>query len=107
MLGGFDGNDGAYAMTIVAFCPGPGKEVKLFEGRTRGRIVPARGPTDFGWDPIFEPTEEEQGGGDGGGLKTYAEMTKDEKNAISHRGRSFRKFRDFLSSNASDILREM
>ena len=40
----------------------------MFQGRTEGRIVPARGPPDFGWDPIFEV--------DG---KTYAEMEKGEK----------------------------
>ncbi len=27
----------------------------MFAGRTQGRVVPARGPSDFGWDPIFEP----------------------------------------------------
>jgi inosine/xanthosine triphosphate pyrophosphatase family protein len=27
----------------------------VFVGQTPGRIVAARGPTDFGWDPIFEP----------------------------------------------------
>jgi inosine triphosphate pyrophosphatase len=32
-----------------------------------GRIVPARGPTNFGWDPIFEPEGYEH---------TYAEMEK-------------------------------
>lgn len=32
----------------------------MFVGRTPGRIVAARGPTDFGWDPVFEP-EGEQG----------------------------------------------
>lgn len=90
MLDGFDGDRRAYAQTIIAFCPGKGKEVMLFEGRTEGKIVQARGPTTFGWDPIFEPTE--------GKGKTYAEMGKDEKNAISHRGRAFNEFREYLST---------
>lgn len=30
-------------------------EPKVFVGITEGRIVPARGPTTFGWDPVFEP----------------------------------------------------
>jgi inosine triphosphate pyrophosphatase len=47
-----------------------------FVGQTPGRIVPARGPPDFGWDPIFEP--------DGFG-QTYAELDKVTKNTISHR----------------------
>lgn len=41
--------------------------------------MPARGPTDFGWDPVFQPE----------GLDlTYAEMAKADKNVISHRGRA-------------------
>lgn len=31
------------------------EEPELFVGRTEGKIVPARGPLNFGWDPIFEP----------------------------------------------------
>ena len=70
-----------YAQTIFGLCAGPGQPVHTFDGRTAGRIVPARGPLDFGWDPVFEPEE-------GAGGKTYAEMEKDEKNAISHRGKA-------------------
>ena len=44
--------------------------------RLQGKIVPARGPTDFGWDPVFQPDGFEQ---------TYAEMDKAVKNTISHR----------------------
>lgn len=32
-----------------------GTEPILFEGRTEGTIVPARGPKVFGWDAVFEP----------------------------------------------------
>lgn len=87
MLDGFDDRTG-YAQTIVAYTSGPDDEVHLFEGRTDGKIVSPRGSLDFGWDPIFEPNE-----GEG---KTYAEMPKDAKNAISHRGRSFAKVKEFL-----------
>lgn len=59
----------------------------MFEGRTDGRIVPARGPRNFGWDPIFEPE---------GFSQTYAEMDKDTKNAISHRYRALDKLRAYL-----------
>jgi inosine triphosphate pyrophosphatase len=38
----------AIAVCTFAFCAGPGEEVLLFEGRTPGKIVPARGPKDFG-----------------------------------------------------------
>lgn len=60
-------------MCTFAFCAGPGEKPILFQGRTGGRIVPARGPPDFGWDPVFEV--------DG---RTYAEMEKSEK--VSFRG---------------------
>ncbi|KAK2749167.1 nucleoside triphosphate pyrophosphohydrolase ham1 [Myotisia sp. PD_48] len=42
------------ATATFAFCSGPGEEPIIFQGRTEGKIVPARGPTKFGWDPIFE-----------------------------------------------------
>ena len=32
-----------------------GTEPILFEGKTEGIIVQARGPKDFGWDAVFEP----------------------------------------------------
>jgi inosine triphosphate pyrophosphatase len=89
MLDGFEDRT-AYALTVVAYTDGPDSEVHAFEGKTDGTIVAPRGPLDFGWDPIFEPFESN-------GL-TYAEMTKDDKNAISHRGRAFSKLRDFLAS---------
>ena len=89
MLDGFDDRT-AYAQTVTAFTLGPDEEIHVFDGRTEGQIVQPRGKLDFGWDPIFEPKE--------GGGKTYAEMDKDAKNAISHRGRSFAKLKDFLSS---------
>jgi XTP/dITP diphosphohydrolase len=61
-------------------------------GRTPGKIVPARGPGTFGWDPIFEPSEGE------GGL-TYAEMTKEAKDALSHRGRAVAQLKEYLGSD--------
>lgn len=66
----------AYAQCIFALSMGPEDEPQVFVGRTPGRIVPARGPLDFGWDPVFLPD---------GFDTTYAEMPKDMKNGISHR----------------------
>eukprot|EP00520_Triparma_pacifica_P018133 CAMPEP_0118633868 /NCGR_PEP_ID=MMETSP0785-20121206/1230_1 /TAXON_ID=91992 /ORGANISM="Bolidomonas pacifica, Strain CCMP 1866" /LENGTH=584 /DNA_ID=CAMNT_0006524779 /DNA_START=104 /DNA_END=1855 /DNA_ORIENTATION=- len=83
MLHGYDDKT-AYAQTVVAYCEGPGKPVHLFDGRTNGKIVPPRGPLDFGWDPVFECSE---GDASSNGV-TYAEMDKDVKNRISHRGRA-------------------
>lgn len=55
-------------------------EEHFFEGIVEGHITTARSGADgFGYDPIFMPE---------GCDKTFAEMTADEKNAISHRGRA-------------------
>merc|ERR1712151_1111312 len=97
MLAGYE-DKSAYAQCIFALSAGPGCEVRVFDGRTEGKIVPARGPTDFGWAPVFEPVE-------GSGL-TYAEMQKVAKNAISHRGRALEKLRSWLVKNADTFRNE-
>lgn len=94
----FTDDKSGYAQTIVGFCAGPGKGVHVFDGRTDGNIVMPRGSMDFGWDSIFEPLE-------GGGC-TYAEMSKDQKDGISHRSRAFKKFRLYLE-NESDSISKM
>ncbi len=59
------------------------------EGVVDGVIAEApRGEGGFGYDPVFIPVE-----GDG---RTFAEMSLEEKHAISHRGRAFRALRDLL-----------
>ena len=78
MLAGFD-DKAATAICTFAYCAGPDAEPMLFEGTTLARIVPARGPNKFGWDPIFEVD---------GTSKTFAEMDADEKNVVSHRSRA-------------------
>ncbi len=52
MLAGFD-DKSAYALCTFTFTAGPGATPIVFEGRTPGTIVPPRGPTDFGWDPMY------------------------------------------------------
>eukprot|EP01135_Chromosphaera_perkinsii_P007094 Nk52_evm3s689 gene=Nk52_evmTU3s689 len=79
----------AYALCTFAYCEGPGCEPVLFRGKTDGKIVPARGPLDFGWDPVFEPE---------GYTQTYAEMDKSVKNKISHRGRSLDLVKEYFAS---------
>ena len=59
-----------------------------FEGRTEGEILcEYRGEGGFGYDPLFyyPPME-----------KTYAEMTAEEKNSISHRGKALQLLAEFL-----------
>lgn len=64
-------------------------EEYLFEGIVEGKILRERhGNEGFGYDPIFEP--EERG-------CSFAEMTPEEKNAISHRGRATQKLAAFLN----------
>ena len=59
-----------------------GTEV-VADGAVEGVIVDApRGDSGFGYDPVFVPVE-----GDG---RTFAEMSAEEKHAISHRGRALR-----------------
>ncbi|TFK43965.1 inosine triphosphate pyrophosphatase-like protein [Crucibulum laeve] len=79
----------AEAVCTFAYSAGPGTEPIVFEGRTDGTIVPARGPKVFGWDAVFEPI--------GTGM-TYAEMPSDEKNKISHRAKALAKLRAHLQS---------
>ncbi|POW20553.1 hypothetical protein PSHT_03409 [Puccinia striiformis] len=87
MLEGFK-NKEATALCTFAYCE-PGKDPILFVGATQGTIVPPRGPTNFGWDPIFEV--------DGTGL-TYAEMSSEQKNGLSHRSKALEKLRRHFSN---------
>ncbi|ADH65834.1 RdgB/HAM1 family non-canonical purine NTP pyrophosphatase [Nocardiopsis dassonvillei] len=62
------------------------------EGVLRGRLVrERRGENGFGYDPVFVPEGES---------RTTAELSPEEKNAISHRGTAFRK----LARELADIL---
>ncbi|KAH9173353.1 Ham1-like protein [Lactarius sanguifluus] len=88
MLDGFP-TRAAWALCTFAYSAGPGTDPVLFEGRTDGRIVPARGPPKFGWDPVFEAEDT--------GL-TYAEMEATQKNVISHRGRALQKLRAYIQA---------
>jgi inosine triphosphate pyrophosphatase len=85
----------AYAQCIFAFCAGPTSEPVVFDGRCPGRIVPARGPNTFGWDPVFQP-DNAQGGP---GSQTFAEMDKKEKNQISHRSRSLQLVKEYFAQH--------
>ena len=64
-----------------------GREI-LFDGVVRGAISrEERGSGGFGYDPIFIPE---------GFDCSFAEMSDDEKNAVSHRGRAVRKLAAYL-----------
>ena len=75
----------------------PGSMPHLFEGTMEGWIGPApRGQGGFGYDPIFYLLDEH-----GRPLnRSVAELTREEKNAVSHRGRALALLRQALTSGA-------
>lgn len=75
------------ARTMIGYFNG--KEILFFEGVAKGKLVPIRVNSDFGFDPIFLPE---------GNDKTFSEMTREEKNLISHRGRALQKFKEYYLS---------
>ena len=83
----------AYAQSIFGLQKNGNSEPHLFIGKTDGEIVSPRGQKNFGlsgWDPCFKPNCSS---------KTYAEMEEDEKNKISHRGKSSKALIDFIKNN--------
>lgn len=97
MLAAYD-DKSAYALCTIAYHSGDSNsDVVLFEGKTMGKIVPARGPNYFGWDPIFQPDGFEQ---------TYAEMDKAVKNSISHRRKAINNMMDYFTSQKRHISQE-
>jgi XTP/dITP diphosphohydrolase len=66
----------------------------LFEHRCNGQLAAEpRGSGGFGYDPAFIPDDYDDG-------RTMAELTPDEKHAISHRGRAAKAFREWLEAQA-------
>ena len=78
----------SYVCAIVFYVPGQAPHV--FEETCDGLLAPEpKGTGGFGYDPAFLPLDIDDG-------RTMAEVTADEKDAISHRGRAARAFRDWL-----------
>ena len=74
-----------FASTLV-FVDEDGSEI-VAEGAVEGRIGhEGRGSEGFGYDPLFLPDVF-------GGARTLAEVGRDEKNAVSHRGNALRQLR--------------
>ena len=89
MICAFDDHS-AYAQSIFGLQKNKKGGPILFIGKTEGEIVEPRGSFDFGWDPCFLPKDSN---------KTYGEMSKDEKNEISHRGKSVNAMIKFFKEN--------
>ena len=76
----------------VAFIAYPDGSELWVDGEVAGTITAsARGQAGFGYDPIFAP--------DGYDGRTFAEMSAEEKHAVSHRGRAFRNLAERLSAS--------
>jgi XTP/dITP diphosphohydrolase len=86
-----DGDTRVEYVCVLAFVdPAGAGEPELFEGRCTGTLThDPRGEHGFGYDPAFVPD-------DVPGDATMAELDPPDKDAISHRGRAARSFRDWL-----------
>lgn len=75
--------------TVVAFISS--SEIRTFEGICDGHIGHVEcGSHGFGYDALFIPSDL---------TTTFAEMTSEEKNEISHRGMALRKLREYLEAD--------
>ena len=82
---GIGTDDRAAWFTCVLCLALPDGPTWRFEGRVDGQINwPPRGTNGHGYDPVFQPEGE---------TRSFAEMTDEQKNAISHRARAFAAFR--------------
>lgn len=81
-----DGERTARFASTLVFVDEDGSEI-VAEGAVEGRIGhEGRGSEGFGYDPLFLPDVF-------GGARTLAEVDRDEKNAVSHRGNALRQLR--------------
>ncbi len=81
------------ATATVVLCLFDGRQAHTFVGQTHGTIVEfPRGTFGFGWDSIFQPN---------GYARTYGEMPREEKMAISMRARALAKLRAWLREGKS------
>lgn len=69
-------------------------EEHLFTGLINGKITEKRkGTNGFGYDPVFQPENSKH---------TFAEMSAEEKNSLSHRARALQQLVDFLHKKSLD-----
>ena len=80
----------SFVCTIACVLPDNIEGGELFVGKTYGEIINEyRGNNGFGYDPIFYVESMD---------KTFAEMSGEEKNAISHRGKAIELFAGWLKN---------
>lgn len=82
-------NRKAHFKTVIAL--NIHKEQFLFEGKAEGEIIiEKKGSQGFGYDPIFKPN---------GFNETFAELSLEIKNSISHRGKAIQKLINYLNTH--------
>ncbi len=80
---------GARFVCVIALAF-PDGSVKVFDGFVEGSIgSEPKGSNGFGYDPVFYPK---------GYDRTFAEISADEKDSLSHRGMALRKFREYIAA---------
>ena len=90
LLRNLEGSHSRKARFRTVVCLILDKQEYFFEGIVEGHILEnRRGQDGFGYDPIFVPDGE---------TRTFAEMTVDEKNELSHRGKAIQKLALFLKA---------
>ncbi len=90
---GAQGADRRARFRTVALVAWPDGAELAAEGAVEGVIADSpRGTAGFGYDPVFVPM------GPGTDGRTYAELTPDEKDTVSHRGRAFRALATHLAA---------
>ena len=93
-LDGVSDRRARFVCTIACVFP-DGDEPITVTGYAEGEMLTeAKGEGGFGYDPLFYSTE---------GKKTFSEMTAEEKNAVSHRGKAVEKFAAVLAEKYSKI----
>lgn len=90
-MNGIENRTAQFRTAIALYWEG---EMHLFEGIVKGTMRTEKsGEEGFGYDPIFEPEN---------CSKTFAEMSLDEKNKMSHRARALEKMIAFLTTKKVD-----
>ena len=84
-------NSRAHFSAIFALYFKPHDKIYIFEGKVYGTVSKdIRGDKGFGFDPIFIPHDKPD--------KTFAELTMEEKNRLSHRAKALTKLIEFLEA---------
>lgn len=98
MLQGFEGEKRQARFICIIAISDPHGNICTVEGKCEGRIdYEERGTGGFGYDPLFIPA---------GYTQTFAELSREKKNRISHRGQALLKARTLLEKMVTGVTEE-